>query len=97
MQSSDTIPECIIEQLTSHDSEQLLLSDVCSDLECDISKQPLHIDDVPVLQVCDSSKQQIDNSEEDLRTRLHDCKTYCLQLDSEVDLLKKELQKSKST
>ena len=94
LQSSE---ECIIEQSTSHDSEQLQLSDVCSDLECDIIEQPLHIDDVSAPQVCDLSEQQIDDSEEDLRTQLHDCKTYCLQLESEVDLLKKELQKSKST
>ena len=31
------------------------------------------------------------------RTQLHDCKTYCLLLESEFDMLKKELQKSNLT
>ena len=41
------------------------IGDACSDLECDISEQLLHINDVSAPQVCDSNEQQRDDSEED--------------------------------
>jgi len=54
------------------------IGDACSDLECDISEQLLHINDVSAPQVCDSNEQQRDDSEEDyFKDTMHECKTCC--------------------